>query len=228
MVEPKRMLAGVDELEAFKKISATLYAGAISDIMDEMGYRHQAIDPTLGIRALHPSMVAIGRALTFQNGLSTRMDEPYEKAIEGLDSMKPGQITIAGGYAPNEGIMGELSATAISKRGGVGAIVNGFTRDGRKLLEMKFPVFAKGISPIDTTGRIRVVDYNVPLALGHIIIKPGQIVFADYDGILVIPVEAEDEIIHKALERAEVETKVREALAAGESMDTVWKRYHVL
>ncbi|MEN6625555.1 MAG: RraA family protein [Candidatus Sumerlaeia bacterium] len=228
MVEPKRTLAGVDELEAFKKISATLYAGAISDIMDEMGFRHQAIDPTLGIRALHPSMVAIGRALTFQNGLSTRMDEPYEKAIEGLDSMQPGQLTIAGGYAPVEGIMGELSATAIRKRGGVGAVVNGFTRDGRKLLDMKFPVFAKGISPIDTTGRIRVVDYNVPLQFGHIAIKPGQIVFADYDGILVIPTEAEDEIIAKALERAEVETKVREALAAGESMDTVWKRYHVL
>lgn len=228
MSDPKKTLAGMDELEVFKKISATLYAGAISDIMDEMGFRNQAIDPTLGIRALQPSMVAIGRALTFLNGLSTRMEEPYEKAIEGLDSLRPGQITVGGGYAPVEGIMGELSATAIRKRGGMGAVVNGFTRDGRKLLGMNFPIFSKGISPIDTTGRIRVLDYNVPLPIGHISIKPNQIVFADYDGILVIPTEAEEEIIAKALERAEVETKVREALAAGESMDTVWKRYHVL
>lgn len=228
MSDVKKTIAGIDELEAFKKISSALYAGAIADIMDEMGFRHQAINPTLGIRALHPSMVAIGRALTFLNGMSTRMDEPYEKAIEGLDLMQPGQLSIAGGYAPVEGIMGELSATAIRKRGGIGAVVDGFTRDGRKLLGMNFPIFAKGISPIDTTGRIRVLDYNVPLQVGHISIKPGQIVFADYDGILVIPVEAEEEIIAKALERAEVETKVREALASGESMDTVWKRYHVL
>ncbi len=224
-----RQLAGQDELVVFQKIAATLYAGAIADIMDELGYREQVIDPALGIRPLDPTMVVVGRAFTFLNDYDQRVDEPYEKAIEGLDRIGPGDVLIATAGAPlREGIMGELSATRIRQRGGLGALVNGFTRDGRKLLSMNFPCFAKGVSPIDTTGRVRVVDYQVPVPFGNRTIAPGQIVFADFDGVLLIPAEAEEEIIVKALERAEVETRVREELNAGESLEQVWKKYRVL
>ncbi len=217
------------ELALFQKMSDVLYAGAVSDILDEMGFRDQVVDPSLGIAPLHPGMVAVGRAWTLLNDFDDRTENPYELAIKAMDGMQPGQLLIATGRVPLvPGIFGELSATRVRKVGGTGALVNGFSRDGRKILSMDFPLFCRGISPVDTTGRVRVVDYGCPVEIGGRRIEAGQIVFADMDGIVVIPREAEDEVIAKALERAEVETAVREELRQGRTMDEVWEKYHVL
>lgn len=209
--------------------AAKLYAGALSDILDELGYRKQVVDPTCGIRPIKPGAVVIGRARTLLNDLNSRMDEPYEIAIEAMDQFHPGDVLVASSRVPNPaGIFGELSATSLRARGCVGAIVDGFTRDGRKLLSMNFPVFARGVSPIDTTGRVRVIDYDVPVKLGKLTVKSGQIIFADLDGILVIPREIEDEVLEEALERTKIETKVRSELRAGARLERVWKKYNVL
>lgn len=221
-----RKKSGLSTLDV---IAARLYAGALSDILDELGYREQAVDPTYGIRPLNPCSVVVGRARTLLNDLDARMEEPYELAIEVMDQFRPGDVLVASARVPiPTGIFGELSATCIRGRGSVGAIVDGFTRDGRKLLAMNFPVFARGMSPIDTTGRVRVVDYDVPVKLGQVTVEPGQIVFADLDGILVIPREIEDEVLEKALQRTKVETKVRSELRAGTRLQKVWKKYKVL
>ncbi len=229
MSDTPKMLAGRPEADVFQVITANLYAGAFADILDEAGFRNQVISPDLGIRPLDPSMVMVGRALTALNDFDTNADEPYKMAIEAMDQLRAGQIIVTSGVTPfTPGIMGELSATRIRQRGGNGALVNGYTRDARKIMQMGFPTFAKGVSPIDTTGRVRVVDYNCPVMLGDFKLMPNQIIFADFDGIVVIPLEAEDEIIEKALERVEIETKIRAELANGATMDEVWKRYHVL
>lgn len=218
-----------EEKDLFDKVATHLYAGALSDILDEMGYRDQAIQPALGIRPLDPRSVVIGRALTLLNDRDNRQENPYELAIQAMDSMKPGEVLVAAGKDLLEtGIFGELSATRVRHAGGRGAIINGYSRDGRKVLEMGFPLFCRGISPIDTTGRVRVVDYACRVQFGSHWIEPGQIVFADLDGIILIPVEAEREVLIKALERADVETKVRSELSAGATMDEVWNKYHVL
>ncbi len=218
-----------EEKALFDRIATQLYAGAISDILDEMGFRNQAISPTLGIRPLDPRSVVIGRALTLLNGHDQREDNPYELAIQAMDSMKTGEVLVAAGTEMLEtGIFGELSATRVRHAGGRGAVINGFSRDGRKILEMDFPLFCRGISPIDTTGRVRVVDYGCRVPFGNHWVEPGQILFADLDGILLIPPEAETEVLEKALERASVESQVRSELRQGATMDEVWKKYHVL
>jgi 4-hydroxy-4-methyl-2-oxoglutarate aldolase len=218
-----------EEQTLFDTISAALYAGALSDILDEMGYRSQAVHPDLQIRPLNLQAVAMGRALTLLNARDTREEDPYELAIRAMDGMKPGQLLVASGKGPLEtGIFGELSATRVSRAGGRGAVINGYSRDARKILEMGFPLFCRGISPIDTTGRVRVVDFNCRVDFGDQNVSPGQILFADLDGIILIPIEAESEVMDKALERALIETKVRMELRGGATMEEVWKRYHVL
>lgn len=217
------------EQALFDTISASLYAGALSDILDEMGFRNQSISPFLQIRPLHPASVAMGRALTLLNARDTREEDPYELAIRAMDGMKPGELLVASGTELLEtGIFGELSATRVSRAGGRGAFINGYSRDGRKILEMGFPLFCRGISPIDTTGRVRVVDINCPVQIGGLTVVPGQILFADLDGTILIPPEAEGEVLNKALERAATETKVRMELREGATMEEVWKKYHVL
>jgi len=217
------------ETQLFAKMAENLYAEAISDILDEMGFRDQVVDPGLGLVPFDPEMVTVGRAWTLVNDRDDKMEDPYALAIEAMDAMKPGQLLVATGRQPLEvGIFGELSATRVRKLGGTGALVNGFTRDGRKIMAMKFPIFCRGNSPIDTTGRVRVVDYGVPVEIGGRTIQPGQIVFADMNGIVLVPTEVEDEVIAKALERAEVESAIRKELSEGATMDEVWNKYHVL
>ena len=218
----------LDWLELFEKMSAKLYSAALSDVLDEMGFRDQVVSPLLGIRPLKTDWVVAGRAKTLYNEFNTNAEDPYELAIAGLDQMEPGQVLIAGGSVEDLGIMGELSAHRIIQRGGRGAIVHGYSRDTRHLLDLGFPVFCKGGSPIDTTGRSRVTAVDVPVRFGSREVNPGQIVFADADGIVLIPQDAEAEVINTALRRIEEETEVRNDLRKGSSFREVWERYHIL
>lgn len=145
-----------------------------------------------------------------------------------MDNLKPGDITLAGSTKPLEtGIMGELSATAMKSRGARGCLVDGFTRDARKIVKMKFPVFARGVSPIDTADRAAVVKYDCPLTFAGRPVLPGQIVFADLDGIIFIPKEVEDEVIREAFKKIRAESRVRKELGAGKTARRVWKKYRV-
>lgn len=217
------------ETQLFDYMEQHFYAAALSDVMDEMGIRNQAIDPELGIRPLRPDLVTAGRVYTLVNALNQREDNPYELAIKGVDQLKQDSVIVATSIdCHNTGIMGELTATAMRARKSRGAVVDGFTRDGRKLLSMNFPTFAKGMSPIDTTGRVRVVDIGCQLTIGGVTINPGDIIFADFDGIMVIPKTIEKEVIDKAIQRVHEENLVRKHLAAGGTMAEAWEKYHVL
>jgi 4-hydroxy-4-methyl-2-oxoglutarate aldolase len=218
----------VDWFKLFDEMSTRLYSAALSDVLDEMGFRDQVISPLLGIKPLRSDWVTTGRAKTLYNEFNTKAEDPYELAIAGLDQVEPGQVLIAGGSVEDLGIMGELSAHRIIHRGGRGAIVHGYSRDTRQLLDLGFPVFCKGGSPIDTTGRSRVTAVDVPVRFGNREVSPGQIVFADADGIVLIPQEAEEEVITAALRRVEEETEVRNDLRKGSSFREVWERYHIL
>lgn len=218
----------IDWPALFADMVSVLYSAALSDVLDEMGYREQVVSPALGIRPLVADWVIAGRARTFYNEPNTNADDPYAMAIQGLDSIEPWQILVAGGPVEDVGIMGELSAHRILQRGGKGALVNGHSRDTRHLRQMGFPVFCRGGTPIDTTGRTRVTALDVPLAFGQRTIRPGDIVFADADGVVIVPRAVEEEAVRRALERVKEETTVREELRRGSTSREVWERYHIL
>jgi 4-hydroxy-4-methyl-2-oxoglutarate aldolase len=217
------------EHELFDYLTRHAYAAAFSDILDEGGYRHQAVSPDARIRPLSESFIAVGRAVTLINANDTNEQDPYGLVIECIDALPRGSVLVTTGKVPlAAGIMGELTATALRARGCRGAIVNGYTRDMRKLIDMAYPTFAWGASPIDTTGRARVVDYNIPITIGGVTVAPGDLVFADLDGIVVVPRTIEQEMLDKVLERIATESTVRKELAAGKPMSEVWSKYGVL
>ena len=219
-----------NEIEMFEFMEKYFYAGALSDILDEMGCRECAVSPHAMIRPLYPDAVCAGRVRTLLNAPArTGTEDPYRIAIEVIDSLKPGEVCMASSDKPIEtGIMGELSAMAMAKRGGRGCIVDGFTRDARKIIQRRFPVFARGVSPIDTTERVMVVDYDCPVVIGGRRAFSGQIVFADLDGIILIPKDVEMEVILEAAKRVNVETEIRGNLGEGATMRDMWDKYHVL
>jgi regulator of RNase E activity RraA len=217
------------ETDLFDYIEKHFYAAALCDSLDEIGFPNQVIDPRLGIRPLREEFVTAGRAATLLNAPDPREEKPYELAIAAVDQLKQDSLIVATWTEQMKpGIMGELTATAMRARRSRGAVVDGYTRDARMLLAMSFPTFARGASPIDTAGRTRIVDYNCPVQIGDVRISPGDIVFADFDGIVVIPKEAEAETIEKTIERVDTENRVRKHLAAGGTMAEAWEKYRVL
>ncbi len=93
---------------------------------------------------------------------------------------------------------------------------------------MEYPIFSAGIRPLDSLGRGRVMAYDVPIKCGGVLVNPGELVFTDFDGIVVIPNAVEDKVLELAFVKGTKENKSRADLLKGDSLKSVYNRYGVL
>jgi regulator of RNase E activity RraA len=196
----------------YAAMKSKLYSAVISDVLDSIGYRHQTMDPA--IRPLVHDMVVVGKAKTVMAADVSRMPQkPYEKLIEVLDQIEPGEVFVAALNGSNRSaFFGELLSTATRARGGCGAVIDGLSRDSKKIIEMGFPLFSRGYRPTDSLGRNEVMEYDVVIDCGGVAVSPGDIIFGDIDGIVVIPAAVAQEVIAKAFEKVNAENRVRDAI----------------
>ena len=115
-------------------------------------------------------------------------------------------------------LWGELLSTASVARGANGAIIDGYTRDVRLIQKMQFPVFSTGMYPVDSAGRGMVTAYNITINCGGVVVHPGDIIFGDIDGIVVIPKDAAREVIERAVEKVKGENITRDELKNGATL----------
>ena len=143
--------------------------------------------------------------------------------------MSPGELVVLA-CPPSDRVVpwGELLSTAARARGAVGCVTDGLIRDARFIREMRFPVFSAGFGPLDTKGRGTVVKMDVPVMCGGVEVKPGDWVFGDIDGVVVIPDDLADQTLRNALDKVEGEDTVREELAAGQPLKRVFARHGIL
>lgn len=212
----------------FDMIEEKLYAAVISDALDTAGYREQALSHT--IRPLLPQTVVVGRAMpVLCLEVYEIPKEPYQQEIAAVDSLKQDDVLICSTNGSTRiCFWGELLSTAAQARGARGTVVDGFIRDIRKIVEMRFPIFTTGISPVDSNGRGEVVAYNVPIECGGVTVNPGDIVFGDADGVVVIPQNIEKTVIAVALEKVQGENRTRDALQEGATLREVYDKYGIL
>jgi regulator of RNase E activity RraA len=208
-----------------------LYAAVLSDVLDGMGLRDQAMRPF--VRPLDEASLLFGRARTglYMPVYSVREGEnPYDVEIALVDDLKAGDVAIFACGGPTERIApwGELLTTAARARGAAGCVTDGLVRDIRAIRAMNFPVFHGGIGPLDSKGRGKMMDADVPVECGGVLVKPGDYVFGDADGVVVIPAGAADEAFSTALAKVERETTTRDELAAGAKLADVFRRHGVL
>ena len=203
----------------------------VCDILDEMGFRNQAMHQR--IRPLLPNMEQcgfIGRARTFRWMETDHVAEnPYEKEIEAMDSLKQGEVVVhstdhSGTNAP----WGELMSTVAKRNGAVGCVCDSQVRDCQKIIEMNFPVYYTGIRPLDSKGRAIVMDYDVPVRCGEVLVNPGDLVFADFDGVVVIPKEVDSVVFKKARKKVSNENSSRKELLEGKRLREVYQKYKAL
>jgi 4-hydroxy-4-methyl-2-oxoglutarate aldolase len=217
-----------DDIDLFRSIESTLYTAVIADALDELGHHDQAMSENL--RPLFAEATCAGWARTIQcHDIFYSPADPYGLEIEAVDSILPGEVVAVGtGQSKRNAPWGELLSTAARARGARGAVVDGLVRDVRIIQKLAFPVFAAGIKPVDSSGRGLVVDYNVPVQCGGIVVNPGDLVFADYDGVVVVPRNILQETLRLAHTKATKEKHSRTALLQGAYLADVFAKYGVL
>jgi 4-hydroxy-4-methyl-2-oxoglutarate aldolase len=200
-----------EKIERYEKI----YTGAITDILDEMGYHNCTLPHDL--KALVLGQRVTGIALPMY-GEATTEDNPdivYSPLLKMLGDITEGQVIVSKANDNIAAHLGELSAETAKYRGCRGAVIYGGVRDTDYIINLEFPIFSRYTTPLDVLGRWQLLDYNCEIEIGGVAIRPGDFIVGDRDGVLVIPQEISDELLLKAEEVVNTENLVRKDILQG-------------
>ncbi|CAN5827891.1 RraA family protein [soil metagenome] len=220
------------EQEIYTFIQTQLYVAAVCDILDNLGYRNQAMHHRL--RPLLPDIRHcgfVGRARTVRWMETDYIveEDPYGLEIDVMDDLRPGDVVVhSTDYSGTNAPWGELMTTIAKRNGAVGAICDSQIRDTVRITAMNFPVYYTGIRPLDSKGRARVMAYDVPVRCGDVLVYPQDLIFADHDGIVVIPQAIVQEVLDLAQKKVGEESQARADLLAGKTLREVYDTYHIL
>lgn len=218
--------------EIFALVKKELYVAAVCDVLDDLGFRNQAMHQRLRPLLPDPNHCGfVGRARTARWMETDYVveEDPYGREIELIDSLKDGDVVVhstdhGGTNAP----WGELMSTVAKRNGAVGCVCDSQIRDCVKIIELGFPVYYAGIRPLDSKGRGFMVAYDMPIRCGEVLVRPEELIFADFDGIVVVPLEVEHEVLRRAQEKVTKESLSRKELFNGKSLREVYNKYRVL
>jgi 4-hydroxy-4-methyl-2-oxoglutarate aldolase len=205
-----------------------LFSAVLCDAMDAMGLRQQSMVP--GLAPVIPASIAVGFARTALSAPKPGIpDRPYEKELALIDELTPGDIVIfAALNDASAGVWGGLLSTAARAKGATGAVIDGVTRDAAHIRSLGFPVFARGLSPRDSLGRSETVAYDVEVECAGCVVAPGDLVFADEDGVVAIPRKHAVEILEAAERKVSREKIVEEEFRKGRKVAEVFAEYGIL
>ncbi len=205
-----------------EKVKQTLYSGILCDVLDGLGYRNQALSNA--IAGLSDDTVIFGPAFTsIGTQVYSMPADPLTAQCKVVDQLGQGEIYVLvtrGEY--NCAVFGELFATAVRQRGGAGVLLDGYARDVKALKEMQFPLFYRGKDPRTSKGRCEINECQIPVTMDGVTINPGDYIFGDVDGVVIIPRDVVDEVLDRSFETVEKENKVRDGLLNGASLQEVY------
>jgi len=209
-------------------IKERLFSAVLSDVLDGLDCTGQVGDGTL--HPLAQDMRVVGYARTARAVMVNRApDQPYAKLLEAIDGLGGSDVLVLGlDPRSSSAIFGGLLATAVGVAGARGVIVDGYARDAQEILHLEMPTFVKGLLPLDSFGRDEVVEVGRSVTVAGVRVEQGDLVFADMDGIVVVPAALEDEVITRAFQKVDGEGEVREALRGGMATAEAFERYGIL
>lgn len=216
-----------DDAERFELIRTRLYTPVVGDCLDLLGRRHQFLPPA--IQGVTTDMVVVGRVMPVVIAdVFARPTKPFGLLTEALDQLQPEEVYVAcNGQLPTAA-WGEILTATAKQRGAAGAVIDGYHRDTRQVLAQDWPVFSRGGYAQDAGIRKVVTDYRCTVEIGQVTLEPGDLLFGDRDGVLVVPQDVEDEVLERALVKASGENDVRAAIEAGMSSTDAFRRFGIL
>jgi regulator of RNase E activity RraA len=223
--------------EELKTLAQTeLFTALVGDVLDKMERYHQFLPAD--IRPLDPKMIVFGKAMpvleadvygdTAAVSANPILNKSFGLMFEALDDLKENEVYICTGSSLNYALWGGLMTTRAMQLNAAGVVLHGYSRDTNEILRLEFPVFSMGTYAQDQGPRGKVIDYRVPVEIAGVRINPGDIIYGDRDGVVVIPQEILDEVMEKALEKARGEKNVLKALQEGMSTVDAFEKYGIM
>lgn len=194
---------------------SVIYTGAISDVLDEMGYRNQSLPSE--IQALEMGQRVAGRALPVE-GEPTDSQDPeviFIPVLRMLGDIQPGDVIVSQPHDATCAHLGELSSEVARYRGARGAVIDGGARDIDYILRLGLPVFCRYRTPVDIQGRWRLKSCGQPIQIGGVRVRRGDFVVGDHDGVLIIPKEIMIEVLQRSEAVMSTENLVRRDILSG-------------
>ncbi len=216
-----------DDETLYRLIANELYTPVVGDILDTLGCYHQFLPQP--IQPLRGTARLIGRAMpVVMSDVFGVQDKPFGLLTEALDQLRSGDIYLASGGSMRCAYWGELLTAAARTRGALGAVINGFHRDTPQVIGQNWPVFSRGAYAQDSSVRTKVIDFRCAIEIEDVWVEPGDLIFGDIDGIVVVPARVERETIQGALEKARGEKLVRAAIEGGMSSTEAFRTFGIL
>jgi regulator of RNase E activity RraA len=225
-----------NDKELFSLAKKELFSALVGDVLDKLGYLHQFLPPEL--KPLRPDMVLIGRAMpvleadvfeeVVENSHNPLMQKPFGLMFEALDDLKEDEVYICTGSSLSYALWGGLMTTRAMKLKAAGSVLDGYSRDTNEILRLNFPTFSMGTYAQDQGPRGKVMDFRIPIEWGGVRINPGDIIFGDRDGVVVVPKEVEKEAFEAALEKGRSEKLILKALQEGMTTVDAFKHFGIM
>lgn len=217
-----------DDATLFDAVRDRLYTAVVGDVLDQLGHAHQFLPPQ--IQPITTDMVVVGRAMPVLIGdVFGPQPAPFGRLTDALDQLRPGEVYLArNGESVPTAAWGEILTEVARGRQAAGAVIDGYHRDTDKVLEQNWPVFSKGGYSQDAGIRKSVLDFRVPIEICAIAVTPGDLVFGDRDGVVIVPQAIEHEVIERSLEKASAENHVRTAIRDGMTSTEAFATFGIL
>jgi 4-hydroxy-4-methyl-2-oxoglutarate aldolase len=218
-------IGSMEITEEIRQRYLKLYTGAIADMLDKNGYRKQVL-PRYVTPFTSADRVA-GPAFTGQGyPCASTVNDDTQTRLNMLDSITPGTVSVwATGGSVECAHWGEIMSTAARERGCTGAVIDGGVRDLDFINQMGYPVFAKFRCAASSIGRWDIKEYQVPIKIGDTVIQPGDFVFGDVDGVVIVPKTLTLEILVAAEDVYRREAGMRAELRSGVSIKDAYAKY---
>jgi 4-hydroxy-4-methyl-2-oxoglutarate aldolase len=225
----------MDDDALFASLRDKLFTAVVGDVLDKIGCRRQFLPQAIG--PLRPDMKLVGRAMpvleadVFDDDADTHNSlggKPFGLMLEALDDLRPNEVYVATGGSFRYALWGELMTTRARCLSAAGAVLNGFVRDATAIEALGFPTFSRGLYAQDQGPRGKVIDFRTRIEIEGVRIAPGDLMFGDREGVLVIPADVEGEAVAQALAKASEETKVAIAIRGGMSAREAFERFGVM
>ncbi|WGM30587.1 RraA family protein [Brevundimonas sp. NIBR11] len=201
-----------------------LYTPAVCDVLDGYGLRHQFMTP--GLIALEADDKVAGPAFTILGRADANLDTSTRMGPRVIDSFEPQVVAVYDTSGETHtGVWGELWSAGAQRMGCVGAIVDGGIRDSALIKAIGFPIFHRFRSPADAVGRFTVIDHQTPVTVGGVRVYPGDYIFGDQDGVVVIPRDLTLEVLEKAETVKTTEDDIRTAIGEGGKLIDLYKKH---
>lgn len=191
----------------------------LSDAMDRLGIAGQAI----GIAPLDHGFRMVGRAFTVR---TIPVAVVSGTVGDYIDDVPEGSVVVLdNGGRLDATVWGDILTIMAHRKGIAGTVIHGVCRDMSRSLELRYPIFSRGVCMRTGRGRVQADGMQVPVSLGEVRVEPGDWLVGDADGVVVVPQGRLDEVLAVSRDIGEAEDRIRTEIEGGSRLDEARRRH---